>query len=207
MRQSQERDRKITQIIRLEELYISEYKTSPYPSLQRLGYVDAETRLYKELHQEDCGHPASYQFAVAIAISQGTTLAQAGSFQLRYSCFLGEIVETLVAHHLDLKIRDIHGKTVELQFYTKGDGTELELSQYQRGYTVAVLNASQYMFKFGPRGIRQTDLEMMKVNTIASVPSRDRTQGTGTGLGRPALLVGLWDLTLILDGTAALSLI
>ncbi|KAG5920001.1 hypothetical protein E4U61_000339 [Claviceps capensis] len=80
---------------------------------------------------------------------------------------------------------DIHGKTVELQFYTKGEGTELEPSQYQRGYTVAVLNASQYVFKFGPRGIRQTDLEMMKVNMIASVPSRDRTKGLGRGWDVP----------------------
>ncbi|KAG6293342.1 hypothetical protein E4U09_003021 [Claviceps aff. purpurea] len=264
--QSQERDRKIAQIIRLEELYTSECKTSPYPSLQRLGYLDAETRLYKELHQEDCGHPASYQYAVAIAISQGDlargrVFAQrvvrgfmtmfgsdspetieyveiaknpaskkklygssmrwktsvdeipqglgpdefedwlwrrepaplapaqpmsppsqslfsgfadlpyrndigADSFQSRYSCFLGEIVETLVAHPLDLKIRDIHGKMVELQFFTKGEGTELEPSQYQRGHTVAILNASQYVFKFKPRGIRHTDPESIKVNKI-----------------------------------------
>ncbi|CCE29277.1 uncharacterized protein CPUR_02970 [Claviceps purpurea 20.1] len=264
--QSQERDRKIAQIIRLEELYTSKCKTSPYPSLQRLGYLDAETRLYKELHQEDCGHPASYQHAVAIAISQGDlargrVFAQrvvcgfmtmfgsdspetieyveiaknpaskkklygssmrwktsvdempqglgpnefedwlwrrepaplapaqpmsppsqslfsgfadlpyrndigAGSFQSRYSCFLGEVVETLVAHPLDLKIRDIHGKMVELQFFTKGEGTELEPGQYQRGHTVAILNASQYVFKFKPRGIRHTDPESIKVNTI-----------------------------------------
>ncbi|CCE29279.1 uncharacterized protein CPUR_02972 [Claviceps purpurea 20.1] len=262
--QSQERDRKIAQIVRFGELYLSRFARSP---LQALGYVDAQTRLYDELYQEDCGHPYSYQYAVMITMSNGnlarvrvfaqravrsfvTTLGSdnsqtaeyadlvtesssltlfgmsmkwktsvdqipqglgpeefenwlwkreppvtpaqpmsppsqslfsgffdlaykncvdaAGCFQLRHSCFLGEIVETLVPHPLDLKIRDIHGKIVELHFYTKWEGIELESSQYQRGHTVAILNASQYVFKFGPRGIRQTDLEMIKVNTIAA---------------------------------------
>ncbi|KAG6095258.1 hypothetical protein E4U30_002610 [Claviceps sp. LM220 group G6] len=262
--QSQERDRKIAQMIRLGELYLSSFARSP---LRALGYVDAQTRLYDELYQEYCGHPYSYQYAVMMTmahsdlarsrifaqrvvrsfvtiigsdhsqtakyadlvtegssselygihsmkwktsvdqIPQGLGLEEfenwlwkrvppvaptqpmsppnpslfsgffdlaykncidaAGSFQSRHSCFLGEIVETLVPHPLDLKIRDIHGKLVELHFYTKGGGTELESSQYQRGHTIAVLNASQYMFKFGPRGIRQTDLETIKVNTIA----------------------------------------
>ncbi|KAG6152521.1 hypothetical protein E4U51_000370 [Claviceps purpurea] len=91
----------------------------------------------------------------------------AGSYQSRYSCFLGEIVETLVTHPLDLKIRDIHGKMVELQFFTKGEGTELEPSQYQRGNTVAILNASQYVFKFKPHGIRHTDPESIKIFPIS----------------------------------------
>ncbi|KAG6095254.1 hypothetical protein E4U30_002606 [Claviceps sp. LM220 group G6] len=91
----------------------------------------------------------------------------AGSFQSRHSCFLGEIVETLVPHPLDLKIRDIHGKTVELHFYTEDEGTELVPSQYQKGHTVAVLNASQYVFKYGPRGIRHTDPKMMKIFPIS----------------------------------------
>ncbi|KAG5934512.1 hypothetical protein E4U60_003810 [Claviceps pazoutovae] len=262
--QSQERDRKIAQIVRLGEFYVPKSTNSPP---QALGYVDAQARLYNELYQEDCGHPYSYQYAVMIARAHGdlarirvfaqrvvrsfvtilgtdstesiqyanmaknpasepkllssstrwktsvndipqglgpddfedwlwrrepvAALAQpmsppsqslfsgfadlaykngidaAGCFQSRHSCFLAEIVETLVPHPLDLKIRDILGKTVQLHFYTKGEGTELEPSQYQRGHTVAVLNASQYVFEFGPRGIRQTDLEMTKVNTIA----------------------------------------
>ncbi|KAG6250033.1 hypothetical protein E4U23_001709 [Claviceps purpurea] len=262
---SQERDRKIDQIVRLGELCFSKFKTSPS---KVLGYADAQTRLYNELYEEDCGHPDSYLYAVEIAISQGdlargrifaqrvvrsfvTILGSdnpetmeyadmaknpanyskklygssmrgktsvdeipqglgpddfenwlwrrepaplaparpmsppcqslfsgfadlprrndvgADSFQLPYSCFLGEIVETLVSYPLDLKIRDIDGKMVELHFYTKGKGTELEPSQYQRGHTVAILNASQYVFKFGPRGIRHTDPEMTKIFPIS----------------------------------------
>ncbi|KAG6299776.1 hypothetical protein E4U45_004317 [Claviceps purpurea] len=262
---SQERDRKIDQIVRLGELCFSKFKTSPS---KVLGYADAQTRLYNELYEEDCGHPDSYLYAVEIAISQGdlargrifaqrvvrsfvTILGSdnpetmeyadmaknpanyskklygssmrgktsvdeipqglgpddfenwlwrrepaplaparpmsppcqslfsgfadlprrndvgADSFQLPYSCFLGEIVETLVSYPLDLNIRDIDGKMVELHFYTKGKGTELEPSQYQRGHTVAILNASQYVFKFGPRGIRHTDPEMTKIFPIS----------------------------------------
>ncbi|KAG5919998.1 hypothetical protein E4U61_000336 [Claviceps capensis] len=258
---NEERDRKIAQIDRLQELYLSRFATYP---LQALGYIDAQTRLYSELLQGDIGLPHSYQYAAKIAISQGDlarvrifaqravrdfvtilgsdsteTIEYAdmaknpanhsnvrgmfmewktsvdeiplglgpeefenwlwkreppitptqqmslpsqslfsgfadlayknGSFRSRHSCFLAEIVETLVPHPLDLKIRDIHGKTVELHFYTKGEGTELEPSQYQRGHTVAVLNASQHVFEFGPRGIRHKDPEMIKVNTTAEL--------------------------------------
>ncbi|KAG6239857.1 hypothetical protein E4U25_000238 [Claviceps purpurea] len=262
--QSQERDRKIAQIVRLGELYVPRSISSP---LQALGYVDAQTRLYNELYQEDCGHPYSYQYAVMIAMAHGdlarvrvfaqrilrsfvtilgtdstesiryakmaknpasrlklssstaiwktsvndipqglgpddfedwlwrrepvAALAQpmsppsqslfsgfvdlaykngtdaAGCFQSRHSCFLGEIVGTLAPHPLDLKIRDIHGKMVELHFCTKGEGNELEPSQYQKGHTIAVLNASQYVFKFGPSGIRHTDPESIKIFPIS----------------------------------------
>ncbi|KAG5991685.1 hypothetical protein E4U52_003420 [Claviceps spartinae] len=259
--QSQERDWKIEQIVRLGELCFS---TSPS---QGLRYADAQTRLYNELYQEDCGHSDSYLYAVEIANSQGDLargrifaqrvvrsfvtilgsdnpetmecadiaknpanysklygssmkwktsvddipqglgpddfenwlwkrepliaptqptsppsqslfsgfvdlaftdgIGEGRSVQKRHSCFLGEIVGTQVPQPLDLKIRDIHGKIVELYFYTEGKGTELEPNQYQRGHTIAVLNASQYVFRFGPRGIRHTDPEMMKVNTVA----------------------------------------
>ncbi|KAG6030568.1 hypothetical protein E4U19_000407 [Claviceps sp. Clav32 group G5] len=91
----------------------------------------------------------------------------AGSLELLDSCFLGEVVEILVPHPLDLKVRDINGKTVELHFYTKNECTELKPSQYERGHTIAILNASQYVFKYGPRGIRHTDPTTIKVNTIA----------------------------------------
>ncbi|KAG6166335.1 hypothetical protein E4U23_003603 [Claviceps purpurea] len=262
--QSQERDRKIAQIVRLGELFIWEWAIYP---LEALGHVYAQTRLLNELYKEGLGSPISYDFITPLAFMYGdlargrifaqrglsslvtihgsdseeamgyvdmiknpedhskrypfpkdwktsvddipqglgpddfedwlwrrepvAALAQpmsppsqslfsgfadlpykndkdaAGCFQSRHSCFLGEIVETLVPDPLDLKIMDIHGKTVELHFYTEDEGTELEPSQYERGHTVAVLNASQHVFKFGPRGIRHTDPKMMKVNTIA----------------------------------------
>ncbi|KAG6095256.1 hypothetical protein E4U30_002608 [Claviceps sp. LM220 group G6] len=262
--QSQERDRKIAQIVRLGELYLSSFARSP---LQALGYVDAQTRLYDELYQEDYGHPYSYQYAVQMAKAHGdlarvrvfaqrvvrsyvailgtdstetiqyadmaknparqpklsrsstrwktsvddipqglgpdefenwlwrrepavtptqpmsppsqslfsgfvdlaykNCIDAAGSFQSRHSCFLGEIVKILAPHPLDLTIRDIHGRTVELHFYDEWEGATLEPRQYQRGHTVAILNASQYVFKFGPRGIRQTDLETIKIFPIS----------------------------------------
>ncbi|KAG5959821.1 hypothetical protein E4U58_004831 [Claviceps cyperi] len=83
--------------------------------------------------------------------------------RIRDWCFLGEIVETLFFGHLKFEIKDIHGKTIPLHFYTPGHGRELMPSQCQTGYTVAIFSALQYVFRYGPPGIRHEDPRMIKI--------------------------------------------
>lgn len=74
-------------------------------------------------------------------------------------CFLGEIVDFVTLHHLEMEIRDIDGGKVPLHFYTAGLGSELTP---QRGYTVAIRYAKRHVFKFGEPGIRHEDPRMIK---------------------------------------------
>ncbi|KAG6166334.1 hypothetical protein E4U51_003657 [Claviceps purpurea] len=77
----------------------------------------------------------------------------------RRACFLGEIVNVKFRDPLDLEIKDIHNQKITLHFYTQDRGREF---RFQVGHTVAVLNATQYVFKFGPPGIRHEDPRMIK---------------------------------------------
>ncbi|KAG6304755.1 hypothetical protein E4U45_001152 [Claviceps purpurea] len=83
--------------------------------------------------------------------------------KIRDWCFVGEIVETLFFGHLKFEIKDIHGKIIPLHFYTPDHGRELMPSQYQTGYTVALFDALQYVFRYGPHGIRHEDPRMIKI--------------------------------------------
>ncbi|KAG6095257.1 hypothetical protein E4U30_002609 [Claviceps sp. LM220 group G6] len=266
--QSKEHDRKLEQIIRMNELMkdgVLKFMVSP---LTFLGYVYTKARCYTELGQKDCGYGQAYEEASSIAIANGDlargrlfaqraasvwkiligndsprtkaqekfaqdpsrhalhgfsmrwktaveevpqglehndfedwlwrrpkpqTLAQPMSswsqssfsgfvdlpykngidtgvsddpFKTHHSCFLGEIVAKTCHDPLDLEIKDIHDKKTTIHFYTQDRGRKFEC---QRGYTVAILDASQYDFKFGPPGIRHEDPRMIKViNYICS---------------------------------------
>ncbi|KAG6250034.1 hypothetical protein E4U23_001710 [Claviceps purpurea] len=94
-----------------------------------------------------------------------------GSSKAPRPCFLGEIVAMTCQDPLDLEIKDIHNKKTTIHFYTKDRGCEFGAIGIQRGYTVAVLDASRYDFKFGPPGIRHEDPRMIKV-IASSAPQR-----------------------------------
>ena len=83
----------------------------------------------------------------------------------RHWCFLGEIMDFLILHHLEMEIKDIGGQRIPLHFYTEGRGSELAPALVQRGYTVAVLYAKRRVFKFGEPGIRHDDPRMIKVRS------------------------------------------
>ncbi|KAG6026466.1 hypothetical protein E4U19_002591 [Claviceps sp. Clav32 group G5] len=109
---------------------------------------------------------------------------------IRDWCFVGEIVETAFFGRLMFEIKDIHGKTIPLHFYTPDQGRELMPSQYQTGYTVAVFDALQYVFRYGPPGIRHEDPRMIKIFPLSlarmlklsnefrqfSIPQRNNTE-------------------------------
>ncbi|KAG6313980.1 hypothetical protein E4U44_002173 [Claviceps purpurea] len=110
--------------------------------------------------------------------------------KIRDWCFVGEIVETLFFGHLKFEIKDIHGKIIPLHFYTPDQGRELMPSQYQTGYTVALFDALQYVFRYGPPGIRHEDPRMIKIFPLSlarmlklsnefrqfSIPQRNNTE-------------------------------
>ncbi|KAG6318055.1 hypothetical protein E4U44_008211 [Claviceps purpurea] len=93
-----------------------------------------------------------------------------GSSEVLHSCFLGEIVAMPCRDPLDLEIKDIHNKKTTIHFYTEDHGYVFRAIGFQAGYTVAILDASRYDFKFGPPGIRLEDRRMIKV--IASAPAQ-----------------------------------
>lgn len=43
----------------------------------------------------------------------------------RHWCFLGEIVDFTILHHLEMEIKDVDGRKILLHFYTDGRGSEL----------------------------------------------------------------------------------
>jgi hypothetical protein len=81
-----------------------------------------------------------------------------------YWCFLGEIVDFVTLHHLELELKDVKERKIPLHFYTDGRGSELAPAQVQKGYTVAVLCAKRHVFKFGDPGIRHENPKMIKVS-------------------------------------------
>ncbi|CAA9960698.1 SET domain-containing protein [Pyrenophora teres f. maculata] len=89
-----------------------------------------------------------------------------GTYQpIRHWCFLGEIVDSITLHHLELKLTDVEAKRIPLHFNTDGRGSELASVQIQKGYTVAVLYAQRRVFTYGDPGIKHTDPQMLKVRT------------------------------------------
>ena len=65
---------------------------------------------------------------------------------VRHWCFLGEIVDFTILHHLELKLADIDNKEVPLHFYTHGRGSEMVPEQIHKGHTIAVLYAERHVF-------------------------------------------------------------
>ncbi|KAG4435209.1 hypothetical protein IFR05_009317 [Cadophora sp. M221] len=78
-------------------------------------------------------------------------------------CFLGEIMDFTVLHHLEIETKDVDGGKIPLHFYTDGRGSKLAPAQLRSGYTVAILYAKRHVFMFGAPSIRHKDPWMTKV--------------------------------------------
>ncbi|KAG6249357.1 hypothetical protein E4U23_002223 [Claviceps purpurea] len=82
----------------------------------------------------------------------------------RHWCYLGEITkDSGFVLPLSIEIIDMDNKKTELHFYTGEVGRELDHFDQCPGSTVAILNATQYEFQFGPPAIRHKDKRMLKI--------------------------------------------
>ncbi|KAG5933329.1 hypothetical protein E4U60_004527 [Claviceps pazoutovae] len=88
------------------------------------------------------------------------------SMNRRHWCYLGEILKgSGFILPLSIEVMDMNNKKTKLHFYTEEAGKELDHFDPCPGSTVAILNATQYEFHFGPPGIRHKDPRMLKVNS------------------------------------------
>jgi hypothetical protein len=85
----------------------------------------------------------------------------------RHWCFLAEIVESEQFIRLYLKVKDITGMTIPLNFHTETRGREIAPSQLCEGYTVAVLYAEQHAFAFSEPGIRLENPTLCKIFPVS----------------------------------------
>jgi hypothetical protein len=84
----------------------------------------------------------------------------------RHWCFLGEIVGSFTFDRLQIGLKDVDGRRVELFCYTNNLGHELDKALVRRGHTVAVLYAEQRTFLFETLpGIRHEHPGRLKVST------------------------------------------
>ncbi|EWZ79572.1 hypothetical protein FOWG_16354 [Fusarium oxysporum f. sp. lycopersici MN25] len=81
----------------------------------------------------------------------------------RHWCFLAEIVDFATIVRLHMEVRDVAGMIIPLFFYTDRRGSEIDLSQLCKGYTIAVLYAQQHAFAFSEPGIRHEDPTFFKI--------------------------------------------
>ncbi|KAG6026462.1 hypothetical protein E4U19_002587 [Claviceps sp. Clav32 group G5] len=136
------------------------WKTAVDEQPQGLGPVDLENWLWEK------------QFPVGLAgfaiLPFNFNIRTGGSPKKRHWCFLGQILD--IEHpfeHLVFSIRDMYGEERPLHFCTEEGGREFTTSPYQKGYTVAVIDAVQYPYKFKKPGsqcpIRLEDPRMIKV--------------------------------------------
>lgn len=81
----------------------------------------------------------------------------------RHWLFLAEIVDFATLLRLQMDVKDVHGTTVPLFFYTEERGAELAPSQIQKGYTLAILYAQRHAFLYCETGIRHEEPTKIKV--------------------------------------------
>ncbi|KAG5994824.1 hypothetical protein E4U52_000731 [Claviceps spartinae] len=142
-----------------------EWKTAVDDIPQALEPNDFENWLWKRQIPEGQGQPKSLAFQpfftgfFDLPYTKGE--GPGDNSNKRHWCFLGEILGSEYALHLGLTMKDLHGDQIAVHLYTKGRGKELMPSQYQRGYTVAILDPLQY-FNDGDFGIRLENPQMIK---------------------------------------------
>ncbi|KAG6236016.1 hypothetical protein E4U25_004187 [Claviceps purpurea] len=136
------------------------WKTAVDEQPQGLGPVDLENWLWEK------------QFPVGLAgfavLPFKFDIITGGSPKKRHWCFLGQILS--IEHsfeHLVFSIRDLYSEEGPLHFCTEEGGREFTTSPYQKGYTVAVIDAVKYPHKFREPGsqcpIRLEDPRMIKI--------------------------------------------
>ncbi|KAG5988785.1 hypothetical protein E4U52_006245 [Claviceps spartinae] len=92
-------------------------------------------------------------------------LRDGSSKNRRHWCFLGEILEyPLFILPMSLEVVDMYNKKTKVHFFTETKGVEVDEHHQKPGSTVAILNATQHDFQFGPPlGIRHKDPRMLKI--------------------------------------------
>ncbi|KAG6166337.1 hypothetical protein E4U23_003605 [Claviceps purpurea] len=144
-----------------------EWKTAVDDIPKTLEPDDFENWLWKRQIPKGQGKPKSitaqsfFSGFVDLPFTRG--FGANGPSKKLHCCLLGEIIGSMFLLHLGIAIEDIHGYNVPVHFYTKDRGKEWMPSQYQRGYTVAILDPLQYLFKDEDIGIRLEDPRMIKI--------------------------------------------
>lgn len=83
----------------------------------------------------------------------------------KHWCFFAEVVEVSHFLRLILLVRDVAGQEVSVHFYTAGRGMEQSISNVQPGNTIAILYAHQHAFMDLSTGIRQEEVDTIRVNS------------------------------------------
>jgi hypothetical protein len=89
-------------------------------------------------------------------------------FPTRHWCLLAEISEVEYFIRLRLWVKDRAGKEIPLAFYIE-DERCLDLNQFQKGRTVAILYAEQHPFLDMTVGIRQESTSTIEVCQFPSL--------------------------------------
>ncbi|CAG7556533.1 unnamed protein product [Fusarium equiseti] len=80
----------------------------------------------------------------------------------RHWCFLAEIVDFGTLVRLQMDVKDVAGQRIPIFFHTERRGSEIAPSQLRKGYTIAVLYATQHAFSFSEPGIRVENPALIK---------------------------------------------
>ncbi|KAG6304757.1 hypothetical protein E4U45_001154 [Claviceps purpurea] len=135
------------------------WKTAVDEAPQGLGPIDFEKWLWERQIPDG--------LAGFLVLPLKSSIIEGGSSKQRHWCFLGQIVDIEFLDHLVFSMRDMHGKERPLHFCTEEEGRELTTSPYQKGYSVAVIDAVQWVFDAGgpvdSAGIRLEDPRMIKI--------------------------------------------
>lgn len=87
----------------------------------------------------------------------------------RHWCLLAEITEVEYFFRLRLWAKDRSGKEFPISFYIEEDERSLDLNQFQKGRTVAILYAEQHGFLDMTVGIRQESTSTIEVRQISLI--------------------------------------
>ncbi|KAL2820984.1 SET domain-containing protein [Aspergillus cavernicola] len=87
----------------------------------------------------------------------------------KHWCFLAEVVEVSYLFRRTLLVRDMAGQEVLVHFYTDGRGMEPSISCVQPGNTIAILYPDRHAFLDLSTGIRQEEINTIRVNSTHQV--------------------------------------
>lgn len=103
--------------------------------------------------------PAEFEFHPDYYVQQSSSTAG----HRKHWAFLSEIVQIERLTRLVLNVRDRAGSIVRVAFYTERRGNEIEERLLKPGYTVLNLYGLQHQFLDGTVGIREEDLDSVKI--------------------------------------------
>lgn len=89
----------------------------------------------------------------------------------RHWCLVAEIVEIEFFIRLRLWVKDRAGHEFPVSFYIEDDQRWLDLTQFRKGRTIAILYAEQHYFLDTTIGIRQESSRTIEVTGLFSLPA------------------------------------